>query len=127
MVPVSSSRVPHGTRGLKFDYLVLNQYNQMSRPAWDAWIEIIRSPSSIEYHSSRPAWDAWIEMQVFGRYSCCRGSRVPHGTRGLKSDTNFHVFIFCSSRPAWDAWIEILTRVAYGLDAAVASRMGRVD
>ena len=57
----------------------------MSRPAWDAWIEIDLSVRPLrKVVSSRPAWDAWIEI-----YSIA--SLVPSSM----------------SRPAWDAWIEI--------------------
>ena len=34
----------------------------MSRPAWDAWIEIEEAVSSLHEVRSRPAWDAWIEI-----------------------------------------------------------------
>ena len=76
---------------------------------------------------SRPAWDAWIEIELMLTICRLHSSRVPHGTRGLK----YFVFLLSyqnlRSRPAWDAWIEISS--TYFLNAAycVASRMGRVD
>ena len=36
--------------------------NMESRPAWDAWIEIILYWANAHVMSSRPAWDAWIEI-----------------------------------------------------------------
>ena len=34
-------RTPRGVRGLKFDALHLGEGNDVSHPAWGAWIEII--------------------------------------------------------------------------------------
>ena len=111
---------------------LLETYSQtlryLSRPAWDAWIEII-SEIAVELEiKSRPAWDAWIEISLV-LIDCTSGSM---------------------SRPAWDAWIEIMkkdktrselaSRVPHGTRGLkslllhrfkrrvkVASRMGRVD
>ena len=62
----------------------LNLCISLSRPAWDAWIEINLLNSSSSFSLSRPAWDAWIEIMntPVGISILCR--RVPHGTRGLK-------------------------------------------
>ena len=54
-------------------------------------------------------------------------SRVPHGTRGLKSVSQLFMQTDTLSRPAWDAWIEIMQYGGAGVLTAVASRMGRVD
>ena len=57
----------------------------MSRPAWDAWIEIASSSKPVTHFcGSRPAWDAWIEILMW-----------------------MHLSVENTSRPAWDAWIEI--------------------
>ena len=40
----------------------LNLCISLSRPAWDAWIEIDGSLYMNGLHESRPAWDAWIEI-----------------------------------------------------------------
>ena len=38
---------------------------------------------------SRPAWDAWIEILLYTNCALLSTRRVPHGTRGLKySDEN---------------------------------------
>ena len=37
----------------------------MSRPAWDAWIEIPLKFSLALAFTSRPAWDAWIEIIMY--------------------------------------------------------------
>ena len=34
----------------------------LSRPAWDAWIEIEDTLNGKTQTTSRPAWDAWIEI-----------------------------------------------------------------
>ena len=34
---------------------------------------------------SRPAWDAWIEIVILQGFLQNKPCRVPHGTRGLKS------------------------------------------
>ena len=41
----------------------LNLCISLSRPAWDAWIEIVKEVlhQACE-EESRPAWDAWIEI-----------------------------------------------------------------
>ena len=98
-------RVPHGTRGLKSEAAEAMNYMAMSRPAWDAWIEMGLTPYEWWESGSRPAWDAWIEIKVL----------VKHGARHL------------ASRPAWDAWIEIKLMCAEHTMKSVASRMGRVD
>ena len=33
-----------------------------SRPAWDAWIEMMIVDNLPSVGKSRPAWDAWIEI-----------------------------------------------------------------
>ena len=56
---------------------------------------------------SRPAWDAWIEMCYCRYLPIFADGRVPHGTRGLKC---WQLELLCqlsASRPAWDAWIEM--------------------
>ena len=61
----------------------LNLCISLSRPAWDAWIEMEQISVVESAIASRPAWDAWIEMmQGLDITASC--SRVPHGTRGLK-------------------------------------------
>ena len=42
----------------------LNLCISLSRPAWDAWIEIALLGGSVMSFVSRPAWDAWIEITV---------------------------------------------------------------
>ena len=59
---LGQSRVPHGTRGLKFGRELVKRGGLRSRPAWDAWIEINSSKSKLKSDLGR----------------------VPHGTRGLK-------------------------------------------
>ena len=65
----------------------------VSRPAWDAWIEILVQymflPSIL---LSRPAWDAWIEIKHFAE-GAPSSSRVPHGTRGLKFSILVYVIL----------------------------------
>ena len=61
------------------------------------------------YDKSRPAWDAWIEMLSDPLERDIVYGRVPHGTRGLKYRGKHQTFRPMSSRPAWDAWIEIAT------------------
>ena len=38
----------------------------LSRPAWDAWIEINVPRADCWTFGSRPAWDAWIEIVFWG-------------------------------------------------------------
>ena len=83
------SRVPHGTRGLKFSKAQSETGSLLSRPAWDAWIEIGHPPVRTISIRSRPAWDAWIEIAVPRK--CSEHDAL--------------------SRPAWDAWIEIIYTV----------------
>ena len=59
---VGQSRVPQGTRGLKYVKHLVQQKHDTSRPARDAWVEILL-------------------LQTFLQLS---ESRVPQGTRGLK-------------------------------------------
>ena len=42
----------------------LNLCISLSRPAWDAWIEIIKYTADAVLKLSRPAWDAWIEIFI---------------------------------------------------------------
>ena len=59
-------RVSHGTRGLKRHILVFARNLNLSRLAWDAWIETLSSYESSVEDLSRLAWDAWIEtLDVF--------------------------------------------------------------
>ena len=76
---------------------------EWSRPAWDAWIEIMLNLHRLT-KTSRPAWDAWIEI-------------ISEMVYDSKS----------KSRPAWDAWIEINVSPSSLRLSRVASRMGRVD
>ena len=55
-------RVPHGTRGLKYQSIITRFIGRMSRPAWDAWIEMLFAGETGLTMESRPAWDAWIEI-----------------------------------------------------------------
>ena len=57
-----TSRVPHGTRGLKLLVYKFDEDAAKSRPAWDAWIEIAVIQYQKRNVKSRPAWDAWIEI-----------------------------------------------------------------
>ena len=76
---------------------------------------------------SRPAWDAWIEIGIFALKAAIFECRVPHGTRGLKSRRRLCEVQRLVSRPAWDAWIEINMEALRERMTVVASRMGRVD
>ena len=80
-------RVPQGTRGLKYLLTLTNEAVAASRPARDAWVEIMREGDSRGARQSRPARDAWVEI----RAAFFRGSRS-------------------ASRPARDAWVEIACR-----------------
>ena len=42
----------------------LNLFISLSRPAWDAWIEIAGADKVATADKSRPAWDAWIEISI---------------------------------------------------------------
>ena len=57
-------RAPHGARGLKS--LAVDPENGLveSRPAWGAWIEMIKIGAGEGQRLSRPAWGAWIEMTM---------------------------------------------------------------
>ena len=108
------------------------------------------NPNVYDIVVSRPAWDAWIEMESLSERSGHYIRRVPHGTRGLKFSLRLDRQHLFKSRPAWDAWIEInikvynhsdpIRRVPHGtrglkfnlnlvnsFSRHVASRMGRVD
>ena len=87
-----------------------------SHPAWDAWIEIIFSPSFTQSKSkSHPAWDAWIEI-IFYRDMCnAIEGRIPHGMRGLKLMLSCPSAWLLPSHPAWDAWIEIILFIFFPL------------
>ena len=41
------------------------QIGHLSRPAWDAWIEMIIDAIKYALTKSRPAWDAWIEIKGY--------------------------------------------------------------
>ena len=58
---VVASRSPHGERGLKSDFDILDEADE-SLPAWGAWIEIAELQWIEMKRSSLPAWGAWIEM-----------------------------------------------------------------
>ena len=97
-------RTPHGVRGLKLPCAVLVGLEELSHPAWGAWIEILTESSGLKAHGSHPAWGAWIEILT---PSSCLPDQLSH--------------------PAWGAWIEIsvVQMVNYAND--VAPRMGCVD
>ena len=98
---------------------------------------------------SHPAWDAWIEILRTTRRCLDTACRIPHGMRGLKyvrgtksekadrSHPAWDAWIemlpsipmqqYSSSHPAWDAWIEILWLPLIFPACHVASRMGCVD
>ena len=40
----------------------------LSRPAWDAWIEIKLYRTLFRLSTSRPAWDAWIEIYIHRKF-----------------------------------------------------------
>ena len=80
-----NSRVPHGTRGLKCDFLPSFALYHRRVPHGTRGLKCRPYPYR---HSaaagSRPAWDAWIEILLFLYIPLFYNSRVPHGTRGLK-------------------------------------------
>ena len=82
----------------------------MSRPAWDAWIEIPFSNKNTELSpGSRPAWDAWIEILAFVFLLIPSKSR-PAWDAWIEILSWQEHEIRALSRPAWDAWIEILQK-----------------
>ena len=83
-------RSPHGERGLKFR---INRHGQM--PIW-----------------SLSSWRAWIEMDIAGRLFQCRVGRSPHGERGLKWHVRFQGAVEDRSLSSWRAWIEIDSRTS---------------
>ena len=58
----TSSRTPHGVRGLKYAYTAFIVRHYLSHPAWGAWIELAMMKPNIP-----------LPM-----------CRTPHGVRGLK-------------------------------------------
>ena len=102
----AARRVPQGTRGLKFRSSPRPGSWMRSRPARDAWVEILRSlftrlakpsrpardawveisPSKVMIFRtrSRPARDAWVEIPATPTACPAPRCRVPQGTRGLK-------------------------------------------
>ena len=66
-------------------------------------------------------------MQMAKAETTAQVSRVPHGTRGLKSVIKSIESAIRTSRPAWDAWIEMQLFELKARTLFVASRMGRVD
>ena len=56
---------------------------------------------------SHPAWGAWIEITKAGSYTIPQGCRTPHGVRGLKFFGMAKSTSAMQSHPAWGAWIEI--------------------
>ena len=108
----TTSRTPHGVRGLKSLLIVHRKPPQQSHPSRGAWIEMKQllglslDPTS---HPSRGAWieicvsariinmtfkshpsrGAWIEMLYVVYVLSKSHSRTPHGVRGLKYSSLF--------------------------------------
>ena len=59
----------------------------------DSTRKVLKSDLNLCISLSRPAWDAWIEISSKSRKELY-SSRVPHGTRGLK-------YISCNLLPFW--------------------------
>ena len=77
----------------------------------DSTRKVLKSDLNLCISLSRPAWDAWIEISSNCSYQWNCTSRVPHGTRGLKLAAFDATVDITWSRPAWDAWIEILNSI----------------
>ena len=82
--PVSTSRSPHGERGLKSSADLIIRESWKSLSSWRAWIEMYCHRLWFLPHWSLSSWRAWIEISrpTSGRkWTQCRS---PHGERGLK-------------------------------------------
>ena len=141
-------RAPRGARGLKCrDCLSVDLFNNVSRPARGAWIEIIRHCEADLHERSRPARGAWIEICSTMLSNSCEKSRpargawieirfgaegasqsicrAPRGARGLKcSSSPVSGVWFPKSRPARGAWIEIY-QPSISVSVIMASRPAR--
>lgn len=51
----------------------------------DSTRKVLKSDLNLCISLSRPAWDAWIEILRLAIVHSEESRRVPHGTRGLKS------------------------------------------
>ena len=58
----STSRSPHGERGLKSFLGYYRVPAQMSLSSWRAWIEMLCRVCFARSHTSLSSWRAWIEM-----------------------------------------------------------------
>ena len=81
----STSRTPHGVRGLKWTALYCPPPLPWSHPSWGAWIEIKDGYCLYAGLRSHPSWGAWIEITFPASPLAGRPCRTPHGVRGLKS------------------------------------------
>ena len=50
----------------------------------DSTRKVLKSDLNLCISLSRPAWDAWIEIKIESMAQGKKVGRVPHGTRGLK-------------------------------------------
>ena len=104
----SSSRSPHGERGLKF---VLpggdSPWHKRSLPSRGAWIEILLVGHVVLILWSLPARGAWIEIAADHEPVYIDSSRSPQGERGLKYESGAYNSFLFGSLPARGAWIEI--------------------
>ena len=80
-----------------------------------------------ENEVSLPAWGAWIEIKLQMSRSLYLTCRSPHGERGLKCPSSTLSANYELSLPAWGAWIEMPMPCVLFVCPPVAPRMGSVD
>ena len=107
---LSTSRSPHGERGLKYTILVKGGVVEQSLSSWRAWIEICDSLRRAHVWKSLSSWRAWIEMKTGRMPPTPATCRSPHGERGLKYDSHGAAQDHRRSLSSWRAWIEIRPR-----------------
>ena len=108
----SSSRSPHGERGLKFHPAISPEGRIGSLPSRGAWIEILPVPKPAPRPTSRsPHGERGLKLAADGRFVVAQGRRSPHGERGLKYRVRAWERSPKTSLPSRGAWIEIVHEV----------------
>ena len=81
----STSRSPHGERGLKYTIRVLSSRIRRSLSSWRAWIEISNRIICYFSYGRSPHGERGLKSRRHGRHFPQLLRRSPHGERGLKS------------------------------------------
>ena len=126
MQSASSSRSPHGERGLEYLFWHHRDAEIRSLPAWGAWVGIVALFGLCPLTRVAPRMGSvgWNSVSVCALRNRCRSLPAWGAWVGISMRSNIKPHL--ESLPAWGAWVGITPERQDRLIDTVAPRMGSV-